>query len=124
MFNERDLDLIIMMENNVLKGPSLLLKTYPLIKYYHKDTSLESLPLLYDTSTEYKNIETEREQLLLKACMKEGYVILQKFMDQSPYCKYLSSSPTNKTSLLYLYYHEDAHQIIHNIIQVIKKHAI
>lgn len=124
MFNERDLDLIIMMENNVLKGPSLLLKTYPLIKYYHKDTSLESLPLLYDTSTEYKNIETEREQLLLKACMKEGYVILQKFMDQSPYCKYLSSSPTNKTSPLYLYYHEDAHQIIHNIIQVIKKHAI
>ncbi|WP_418968087.1 hypothetical protein [Catenibacterium sp.] len=73
MFNERDLDLIIMMENNALKGPSLLLKTYPLIKYYHKDTSLESLPLLYDTSTEYKNIETEIEQLLLKACMKEGY---------------------------------------------------
>lgn len=124
MFNERDLDLIIMMENNVLKGLSLLLKTYPLVKYYHKDTSLESLPLLYDTSTEYENMDTETEQLLLKACMKEGYVILQKFMNQSPYCKYLSSSPTNKTSSLYLYYHEDAHQIIHNIIQVIKKHAI
>lgn len=124
MFNERDLNLIIMMENNVLKGPSLLLKTYPLIKYYHKDTSLESLPLLYDTSTEYKNIETEIEQLLLKACMKEGYVILQKFMDQSPYCKYLSSSPTNKTSPLYLYYHEDAHQIIHNILDTIRQHII
>ena len=41
------------------------------MKYYHKDTSLESLPLLYDTSTEYKNIDTEIEQLLLKACMKE-----------------------------------------------------
>lgn len=94
------------------------------MKYYHKDTSLESLPLLYDTSTEYKNIDTEIEQLLLKACMKEGYVILQKFMDQSPYCKYLCSSPTNKTSSLYLYYHEDAHQIIHNIIQTLKKHAI
>lgn len=104
------------------------------MKYYHKDTSLDSLPLLYDTSTEYKNIDTEIEQLLLKACMKEGYVILQKFMDQrvilqkfmdqSPYCKYLSSSPTNKTSSLYLYYHEDAHQIIHNIIQTLKKHAI
>lgn len=67
------MDLIIMMENNALKGPSLLLKTYPLVKYYHKDTSLESLPLLYDTSTEYKNIDTEIEQLLLKACMKEGY---------------------------------------------------
>lgn len=73
MFNERELDLIIMMENNTLKGPSLLLKTYPLIKYCHKDTTLESLPLLYNTSTEYKNIETEIEQLLLKACMKEGY---------------------------------------------------
>lgn len=85
MFNERDLDLIIMMENNFLKGPSLLLKTYPLMKYYHKDTSLTSLSLLYDTSAEYKNIDTEIEQLLLKACMKEGYVILQKFMDQSPY---------------------------------------
>ena len=35
------------------------------MKYYHKDTSLESLPLLYDTSTEYKNIDTEIEQLLL-----------------------------------------------------------
>lgn len=124
MFNERELDLIIMMENKCPKCPSLLLKTYPLMKYYHKDTSLESLPLLYDTSTEYKNIDTEIEQLLLKACMKEGYVILQKFMDQSPYCKYLSSSPTNKTSSLYLYYHEDAHQIIHNIIQTLKKHAI
>ena len=43
------------------------------MKYYHKDTSLYSLPLLYDTSTEYKNIDTEIEQLLLKACMKEGY---------------------------------------------------
>ena len=73
MFNERELDLIIMMENNALKGPSLLLKTYPLVNYYHKDTSLESLPLLYDTSTEYKNVDTEIEQLLLKACMKEGY---------------------------------------------------
>lgn len=52
------------------------------MKYYHKDTSLESLPLLYDTSTEYKNIDTEIEQLLLKTCMKEGYVILQKFMDR------------------------------------------
>lgn len=124
MFNERELDLIIMMENNALKGPSLLLKTYPLVKYYHKDTSLESLPLLYDTSTEYKNIDTEIEQLLLKACMKEGYVILQKFMDQSPYCKYLSSSPTNKTSSLYLYYHEDAHQIIHNILDTIRQHII
>ena len=93
------------------------------MKYYHKDTSLESLPLLYDTSTEYKNIDTEIEQLLLKTCMKEGYVILQKFMDQSPYCKYLSSSPTNKTSSLYLYFHEDAHQIIHNILDVLKKHA-
>lgn len=123
MFNERDLDLIIMMENNALKGPSLLLKIYPLVKYYHKDTSLDSLPLLYDTSTEYENIDTEIEQLLLKACMKEGYVILQKFMDQSPYCKYLSSSPTNKTSSLYLYYHDEPHQIIHNIIQVLKKHA-
>lgn len=123
MFNERDLDLIIMMENNALKGPSLLLKIYPHVKYYHKDTSLDSLPLLYDTSTEYENIDTEIERLLLKACMKEGYVILQKFMDQSPYCKYLSSSPTNKTSSLYLYYHEDAHQIIHNVIQVLKKHA-
>ena len=119
MFNERKLDLIIMMENNVLKGPSLLLKTYPLMKYYHKDTSLESLPLLYDTSTEYKNIDTEIEQLLLKACMKEGYVILQKFMDQSPYCKYLSSSATDRTSSLYLYYHEDAHQIILNILNTI-----
>lgn len=123
MFNERELDLIIMMENNALKGPSLLLKNYPLMKYYHKDTSLDSLPLIYDTSTEYKNIDTEIEQLLLKACMKEGYVILQKFMDQSPYCKYLSSSPTNKISSLYLYYHEDAHQIIHNILDVLKKHA-
>lgn len=123
MFNERDLDLIIMMENNALKGPSLLLKIYPLVKYYHKDTSLDSLPLLYDTSKEYENIDTEIEQLLLKACMKEGYVILQKFMDQSPYCKYLSSSPTNKTSSLYLYYHDEPHQIIHNIIQVLKKHA-
>lgn len=123
MFNERELDLIIMMENNALKGPSLLLKIYPLVKYYHKDTSLDSLPLLYDTSTEYENIDTEIEQLLLKACMKEGYVILQKFMDQSPYCKYLSSSPTNKTSSLYLYYHDEPHQIIHNIIQVLKKHA-
>lgn len=123
MFNERDLDLIIMMENNALKGPSLLLKIYPLVKYYHKDTSLDSLPLLYDTSTEYENIDTEIEQLLLKAYMKEGYVILQKFMDQSPYCKYLSSSPTNKTSSLYLYYHDEPHQIIHNIIQVLKKHA-
>lgn len=119
MFNERELDLIIMMENNALKEPALLLKTYPLVKYYHKDTSLEFLPLLYDTSTEHKNMDTEIEQLLLKACMKEGYVILQKFMDQSPYCKYLSSSPINKTSSLYLYYHEDAHQIIHNIIQKI-----
>ena len=119
MFNERELDLIIMMENNALKGPSLLLKTYPLIKYCHKDTTLESLPLLYDTSTEYKNIETEIEQLLLKACIKEAYVILQKFMDQSPYCKYLSSSPTDRTSSLYLYYHDDAHQIIHNILNVI-----
>ena len=100
-----------------------MLKTYPLIKYCHKDTTLESLPLLYDTSTEYKNIETEIEQLLLKACMKEGYVILQKFMNQSPYCKYLSSSPTNKTSSLYLYYHDDAHQIIHNILNALKKHA-
>lgn len=100
-----------------------MLKTYPLIKYYHKDTSLESLPLLYDTSTEYKNIETEIEQLLLKACMKEGYVILQKFMDQSPYCKYLSYSPTDRASSLYLYYHDEPHQIIHNIIQVLKKHA-
>ncbi|WP_295251258.1 LysR family transcriptional regulator [uncultured Catenibacterium sp.] len=123
LFNERELDLIIMMQNNALKGPSLLLKTYPLVKYYHKDTSLESLPLLYDTSTEYENMDTEIEQTLLKACMKEGYVILQKFMDQSPYCKYLSSSPTNKTSSLYLYYHEDAHQIIRNIIQKFKKHA-
>ena len=123
MFNERELDLIIMMENNALKGPSLLLKNYPLMKYYHKDTSLDSQPLIYDTSTEYKNIDTEIEQLLLKACMKEGYVILQKFMDQSPYCKYLSSSPTNKISSLYLYYHEDAHQIIHNILDVLKKHA-
>ena len=43
------------------------------MKYDHKDTSLDSLPLLYDTSTEYKNIDTEIEQLLLKACMKEGY---------------------------------------------------
>ena len=43
------------------------------MKYYHKDTSLDSLPLLYDTSTEYKKIDTEIEQLLLKACMKEGY---------------------------------------------------
>ena len=51
MFNERNLDLIIMMENNALKGPSFLLKTYHLMKYYHKDTSLESLLLLYDTST-------------------------------------------------------------------------
>ena len=124
MFNERELDLIIMMENKYPKRPISFIKTYPLMKYYHKDTSLESLPLLYDTSTEYKNIDTEIEQLLLKACMKEGYVILQKFMDQSPYCKYLSSSPTNKTSSLYLYYHEDAHQIIHNIIQTLKKHAI
>lgn len=41
-------------------------------------------------------------------------------MDQSPYCKYLSSSLTNKTSSLYLYYHEDAHQIIHNILDVLK----
>ena len=123
MFNERKLDLIIMMENNVLKGPSLLLKTYPLMKYYHKDTSLESLPLLYDTSTEYENMDTEIEQLLLKACMKEGYVILQKFMDQSPYCKYLSSSATDRTSSLYLYYHEDAHQIILNILNTVKKHA-
>ncbi|WP_343017550.1 hypothetical protein [Catenibacterium mitsuokai] len=56
--------------------------------------------------------------------MKEGYVILQKFMDQSPYCKYLSSSPTNRTSSLYLYYHEDAHQIILNILNTVKKHAI
>ena len=71
------------------------------MKYYHKDTSLYSLPLLYDTSTEYENMDTEIEQLLLKACMKEGYVILQKFMDQSPYCKYLSFSLTNKTSSLF-----------------------
>lgn len=124
LFNERELDLIIMMENNTLKSPSLLLKTYPLVKYYHKDTSLESLPLLYDTSIEYENMDTEIEQTLLKACMKEGYVILQSFMDQSPYCKYLSSSPTDKTSSLYLYYHEDAHQIINNILNVLKKHAI
>ena len=124
LFNERELDLIIMVENNTLKSPSLLLKTYPLIKYYHKDTSLESLPLLYDTSIEYENMDTEIEQTLLKACMKEGYVILQSFVDQSPYYKYLSSSPTDKTSSLYLYYHEDAHKIIHNIIHVLKKHAI
>ena len=124
MFNERELDFIVMMENNAFKVPSLLLKTYPLVKYYHKDTSLESLPLLYDTSIEYENMDTEIEQLLLKACMKEGYVILQKFMDQSPYCKYLSSSPTNRTSSLYLYYHEDAHQIILNILNTVKKHAI
>ena len=124
LFNERELDLIIMMKNNALNGPNLLLKTYPLVKYYHKDSSLDYLPLLYDTSIEYENMDTEIEQLLLKACMKEGYVILQKFMDQSPYCKYLSSSPTDKTSSLYLYYHEDAHQVIHNIIQVLKKHAI
>ena len=124
MFNERELDLVIMMENNALKGSSLLLKTYPLVKYYHKDTSLESLPLLHDTSIEYENIDTEIEQLLLKACMKEGYVILQKFMDQSPYCKYLSSSPTDKTSSLYLYYHEDAHQIIYNILDTVKEDVI
>ena len=122
--NERELELIIMMENNTLKSPSLLLKTYPLVKYYHKDASLESLPLLYDTSIEYENMDTEIEQTLLRACMKEGYVILPGFMDQSPYCKYLSSSPTEKTSSLYLYYHEDAHQIIHNILNVLKKHAI
>lgn len=123
LFNERELDLIIMMENSALKGPSLLLKTYPLVKYYHKDTSLESLPLLYDTSIEHENMDTEIEQTLLKTCMKEGYVILQKFMDQSPYCKYLSSVPTNKTSSLYLYYHEDAHQLIYNILDIVKKHA-
>ena len=69
-------------------------------------------------------MDTEIEQTLLKACMKEGYVILQSFVDQSPYYKYLSSSPTDKTSSLYLYYHEDAHKIIHNIIHVLKKHAI
>lgn len=123
LFNERKLDLIIMMENHFLQEPSLLLKTYPLMKYYHKDTSLTSLSLLYDTSVKYENIDTEIEQLLLKACMKEGYVILQKFVDQSPYCKYLSSFPTDRTSSLYLYYHEDAHQIIHNILDVLKKHA-
>lgn len=93
------------------------------MKYYHKDTSLTSLPLLYDTSVKYENIDTEIEQLLLKACMKEGYVILQNFVDQNPYCKYLSSFPTDRTSSLYLYYHEDAHQIIHNILNVLKKHA-
>ena len=124
LFHERELDLIIMMENNALKEPSLLLKTYPLVKYYHKDTSLESLPLLHDTSIEYENMDTEIEQTLLKACMKEGYVILQNFVDQSPYYKYLSSSPTDKTSSLYLYYHEDAHQIIHNILDTVRRYII
>lgn len=56
--------------------------------------------------------------------MKEGYIILQKFMDQSPYCKYLSSSATDRTSSLYLYYHEDAHQIIHNILDTVKEDVI
>lgn len=119
LFNKKEIDLMIMIENTSIQSPSLLLKKYALKKYYHKEADLNTLPLLYDASNNQIE-DTELEQTLLKVSMKEGYAILQSFIDESPYYKYLISSPTSQYSSLSLYYQEDAQLFIHNVLNTIK----
>ena len=122
LFQKKEIDLMIMLESPSLHEPSLLLKKYRLLKYYHKDEDLEHLPLLYDASLE-NNEDTELEQTLIKICMKEGYGLLQSFIDESPYSKYLKSVPTNIYSSLRLYYHHDSTLLVNHILETLKKHA-
>lgn len=119
LFNKKEVDLMITFKNNTIKAPSLLLKEYPLKMYYHKEADLKNLPLLYDASLDQIE-DTELEQTLLKVSMKEGYAILQSFIDESPYYKYLTSSPTSMYSSLSLYYQEDAKLFIHKVLDIIK----
>lgn len=119
LFNKKEIDLMIMIESTSIQSPSLLLKKYALKKYYHKEADLSTLPLLYDAGNDQIE-DTELEQTLLKLTMKEGYAILQEFIDKNPYYHYLASSPTSKTSSLCLYYQTDTSLLIQNVLETIK----
>ena len=124
LFLNHELDAVILFEVEQLKQQqSLFLKQFQLKKYYHKDSSLNDLSLLYDVrDIKQMNEDSELEQTLLKLCLKEGYAILHEFIDHSYYMQYLQSETMNETSSLYMYYHSiSTNKPLENVIDCIKK---